>query len=315
MTGTQSCIKCGGSGPFSPHKSACRKCRAEAQRIYAAANRHMWKNWALANAEKLKARDAARYAADPEGEKARVTAYRKANPELAKLWASRGNLAKYGITPEDRQAFFDRQGGICPICLDVLKAGRKGMQVDHDHTRGRVRGLLCQPCNILLGDFREVAQYFRAAVVYLQKGPLKDLPEVACPPEALVSRTRVSNLWYSFHMTEGSFQCIWNRQEGVCGICREPLQKGPKTHIDHDHRFERGTGIRGLLCRSCNLGLGHARETPRILLAAADYCVSHSSYEAVPLREPLDSSGQHTIPVIRVPEAGSPGDLALEDSG
>jgi len=54
-------------------------------------------------------------------------------------------------------------------------------------------------------------------------------------------------------------------QDGRCGICRAELV-GP--HVDHLH----GTKIvRGILCQSCNLMLGHARDDMDILFAAIGY--------------------------------------------
>jgi hypothetical protein len=52
-------------------------------------------------------------------------------------------------------------------------------------------------------------------------------------------------------------------QDGLCAACYEE----PATDIDHDHR----TGqVRGLLCRDCNLALGHLKDDPeRIALLAA----------------------------------------------
>jgi len=39
--------------------------------------------------------------------------------------------------------------------------------VDHDHITGKVRGLLCSPCNTGLGMFQENAQLFLKAIQYL----------------------------------------------------------------------------------------------------------------------------------------------------
>lgn len=57
-------------------------------------------------------------------------------------------------------------------------------------------------------------------------------------------------------------------QGGRCGICEEEFQSDKHTHVDHCHI----TGvIRGILCSSCNLMLGHAKDDQRRLLAAAQY--------------------------------------------
>lgn len=56
-------------------------------------------------------------------------------------------------------------------------------------------------------------------------------------------------------------------QGGVCVICGNPPTKG-RLHIDHCHA---GSGIRGLLCNNCNLGLGNFKDNPHLLLKAKIY--------------------------------------------
>jgi hypothetical protein len=53
-------------------------------------------------------------------------------------------------------------------------------------------------------------------------------------------------------------------QNSACAICKE---KSP-LYIDHCHSTDK---VRGLLCRVCNVMLGHARDKTEILNAAADY--------------------------------------------
>ena len=54
----------------------------------------------------------------------------------------------YGITPEEYARMLAAQEGRCFFCR---KPRRKLLAVDHDHVTGRVRGLLCTPCNTSLG--------------------------------------------------------------------------------------------------------------------------------------------------------------------
>jgi hypothetical protein len=58
-------------------------------------------------------------------------------------------------------------------------------------------------------------------------------------------------------------------QGGGCAICRTPLSVPAKgTHVDHDH--ETGA-VRGILCATCNLMIGHSQEDPLRLRLAAEY--------------------------------------------
>ena len=57
------------------------------------------------------------------------------------------------------------------------------------------------------------------------------------------------------------------RQRGVCACCGVALDE-VKECIDHIH----GTQIvRGILCNSCNCGIGYFKESPEILRRAAEY--------------------------------------------
>jgi hypothetical protein len=272
----KTCSNCEGPGPFGRSKVAkdglkshCKKCCAEKQTAYRAKHPETWVNWAASNAEHLKAKDAARYAANPEGEKARVFAYQTKNPEKVRAWQL---LCRYGLTPEDKQALFEKQDGKCAVCSDLLKPGRTGTHLDHDHTTGKVRGLLCGLCNVMLGHFRDDPALLKNALVYLSQGFVVGLPIPAERPQgAEKTGTRVSNLWYGYGLTLESFQVLLDRQGGACGICRDPLKPGAGTHIDHDHTVGKKAGLRGLLCRSCNLGLGHSREGLQTLESAVGY--------------------------------------------
>lgn len=73
---------------------------------------------------------------------------------------------KYGITLEEYKAHLDRQGAVCAICRESCKSGRR-LSVDHDHSTGEVRGLLCGNCNKGLGNFRDNIQYLNRAIGYL----------------------------------------------------------------------------------------------------------------------------------------------------
>ena len=67
----------------------------------------------------------------------------------------------------------------------------------------------------------------------------------------------------SYGLTEEQFDLILAAQNYACAMCCEPFQAGQRIHVDHDHaccsRKNRSCGacLRGLLCHTCNIALGH----------------------------------------------------------
>jgi hypothetical protein len=120
--------------------------------------------WRAANRDKIRQLDRERYSA-----------------RYAHKRRGRKHLAKYGLTPEGYTALMERQGGVCPICLEPLieHAGPIGDRaaganwtlpsVDHCHETGKVRGILHRRCNLaiefLLPDdaVARARQYLRTA--------------------------------------------------------------------------------------------------------------------------------------------------------
>ena len=66
---------------------------------------------------------------------------------------------KYGITLEEYYAMLEQQNNKCAICGNEETSKRRDtlrlLSVDHDHVTGKVRGLLCNGCNQLIGYFKE----------------------------------------------------------------------------------------------------------------------------------------------------------------
>ena len=71
---------------------------------------------------------------------------------------------RYGLTPEEFDGFLAKQGFLCPICLK-----RPAVHVDHDHSTGKVRGILCEMCNGGLGQFRDNPETIESAIEYLER--------------------------------------------------------------------------------------------------------------------------------------------------
>lgn len=81
-------------------------------------------------------------------------------------------LDLYGITGEEYWRIWEHQGGCCYICQRAKGIGRRRLSVDHCHTTGIIRGLLCQPCNRdVLGHARDDTDFFQRAIMYLEVPP------------------------------------------------------------------------------------------------------------------------------------------------
>lgn len=74
---------------------------------------------------------------------------------------------EFGISLEEYQAMHDTQGGVCAIC-GMAETG-KTLAVDHCHTSGKIRGLLCGRCNPAVGFLRESPELARELAAYLEK--------------------------------------------------------------------------------------------------------------------------------------------------
>ncbi len=127
--------------------------RKAQQKAWRAANtekrKAQQKAWYAANTEKHKAQQKAWYAANPEKQekrKAQQKAWYAANPEKG---INSSIKCRYGITLEDVKRISAQQGNRCKLCS--ISFDEKKPNIDHCHTTGRVRGILCPQCNIRLG--------------------------------------------------------------------------------------------------------------------------------------------------------------------
>jgi hypothetical protein len=108
-------------------------------------------------------RAASRLKANKPSARARFRKWRLSNP--VKI-ASAKLKNRYGITLAERDAMIRAQGGACAICRVSFGAGRVACpHIDHDHSTGRVRGILCFRCNVLLGCLEHLDDTAIAAAI------------------------------------------------------------------------------------------------------------------------------------------------------
>jgi hypothetical protein len=103
--------------------------------------------------------------------------YKQRYPARARRRERKAYLRKrYGMTVEDYDELLLAQGGRCAICgttepplLKETCSSGLSFAVDHDHQTGAVRGLLCGPCNLGIGNLGDEPARLRAAAVYLER--------------------------------------------------------------------------------------------------------------------------------------------------
>lgn len=102
--------------------------------------------------------------------------YRKQNPGLRETYVPskydrHGSHIKnkYKISKEDYSAMLAEQFGGCAVCGRTVPGGRGSFHIDHDHSTGGIRGLLCAPCNMGIGMLGDNSAGIRLALNYLER--------------------------------------------------------------------------------------------------------------------------------------------------
>ena len=69
----------------------------------------------------------------------------------------------------------------------------------------------------------------------------------------------------NYGLSLNEYNALVNKQDGNCAVC---LSNCERLYVDHDHQTEK---VRGLLCQTCNTGLGMFQENVDTLLQAVKY--------------------------------------------
>jgi hypothetical protein len=177
------CTKCGETKPSSEfHKDSgrpdglyiwCKDCQRAKSKAWREANadkhKASVKAWRKANRERARAYDKAWLAKNPDKQREYLERYRTKNPEQYERVQRSGHLRRtYGLTIEDYDAMLDAQGGVCALC-GAEPSPKRRLCVDHCHSTGAIRQLLCQRCNRTLGLFDDDPGWFTRAAEYLER--------------------------------------------------------------------------------------------------------------------------------------------------
>lgn len=95
---------------------------------------------------------------------------RPENHEKLKRYMDSGNLRhNFGINLAEFNQQLARQDGVCAICKKPPEINKRRFSVDHNHTTGALRGILCSWCNrTLLPTFEKYSNLFDPATQYLK---------------------------------------------------------------------------------------------------------------------------------------------------
>jgi len=86
------------------------------------------------------------------------------HPKCRSCWSLYGRALRYGLT---RDEVLDLIGRPCDACGS--NADGEKMAIDHDHETGKVRGLLCNSCNVALGMLNEDPARLHALLAYIER--------------------------------------------------------------------------------------------------------------------------------------------------
>ena len=146
--------KTGDSNPWREKYLAAHPGRAsEQQRRYSESHpgrrAEIDKRWAAAHPEAVRTRNA-----------------RRVWPGSTSETRARLRFRNYGVTADWFRDQLVGQAGRCAICGSVFKSERD-THIDHDHSTKRVRGLLCNGCNLVLGHAKDSQVILTNAIRYL----------------------------------------------------------------------------------------------------------------------------------------------------
>lgn len=94
--------------------------------------------------------------------------YRNKNKNKIRLKENRNRLLReYNLTPEQKEQMIISQNFKCKCCLkDLNSLNSSRIHIDHNHKTGKVRGILCQTCNLAFGLMKECSDNIKRLLEY-----------------------------------------------------------------------------------------------------------------------------------------------------
>lgn len=174
------CNKCGHElilndnwtkGNQSKKNYICKSCAYRKTKSWVEANKEKTKeyqkNYYAENSDELYAKSRDYKAEHAEEIKEYYKDYYLKNGHKYRESNRRSHLKrKFGITSEQFDYWFEKQNGRCDICKELSS---KTLHVDHNHTTGQIRGLLCSACNTSFGMLKEDINIMLNMIEYARK--------------------------------------------------------------------------------------------------------------------------------------------------
>ena len=150
----------------------CTKCGLEKEQHLFPKDKQKKTGYKSACKECYKKYDLKRYWSNPEQQRKRVQDYRNSLSPEQRYLSNRNTKLKqaYGISSDDFEKLKEEQNHCCYVCkTHENKVGSKRLVVDHHHTTGSVRKLLCSNCNTALGLVNENTEILQCLIKYIEE--------------------------------------------------------------------------------------------------------------------------------------------------
>lgn len=126
-------------------------------------------NYYKENKEKVKAKSSKWFQKNKEKHAIATKKWVEKNREKTKGYGKTYRLKKFGLDFIEYTKMLDEQEQSCYICRTHATSFVNSLAVDHCHSSGKVRKLLCHPCNAGLGLFRDSPELLIKAAEYLKE--------------------------------------------------------------------------------------------------------------------------------------------------
>jgi hypothetical protein len=184
---------------------------------------------------------------------------------------------RFGVSKEwfvAQLAIQNQRCAICGVGHDVYyQQANRTFAIDHSHDQGgRIRGLLCDPCNRSLQHGHDNVADLERVIAYLYRPALAAVVPNATPPKGMCKCLADRHRYRAYGISPERYLELHNMHGGLCHCCGRPgrpdRQNPSGLMIEHDHVRQ---VIRGLVCRKCNILIGALKDSAELAASAISY--------------------------------------------